>query len=682
MCMRVRGTTAVLRKPQIIDDVRLVSPYAQGFGGHVETAPYPLTPITHHLIFHGLLDRWRILVWYSRVSAGILRPMKMMWFRMVGMTGIGLLMLGCFNAPSEGESPAGATYYIHPVAGEDQNNGRAVDRPWKTFAPVNQMQLKPGDRVEVLAPGSFDQSLIIKGTGTAEQPIEIHFAPGRYDIFPDQLERRQYHISNTNADPEGHKAIAILFDGAKHIHLSGPGARLVCRGKMMHVCVDSSENITITDLAFDYHRPTVSEFKVTAVSEETADLEVHPDSTYRIEDGKVIWVGEGWEHEGELGQVLDVETGELRRRRHPLQGLTVEEIEPFKLRANGKHDLKAGRIYQIRRGWRDYAAVFTRRSKDIVWRDVNFYFLHGMGLVSQFSENLTFENVSIAPDRKSGRIGAAWADCLHVSGCRGKIIVKDCLFSGAQDDAINIHGTHLQVVERLSDRQVRVRFMHKQTFGFMAFNLGDEITFLHRDSMQTFGENIVKEAVLENERDMLLSMERDLPEGIDDGDAIENVTWTPEVKITGCTVKHIPTRGFLLTTRRSVLVENNTFHRTRMFGILIENDAQGWYESGPVRDMTIRGNRFLHCREPVIHINPRNSVPNPAVHQNIRVIGNQFLLKDQYWVGAKSTTGLELRDNIIYSDVAKSDPDGIKTHDCAEVVSEGNRYRPKAEWKD
>ena len=66
-------------------------------------------------------------------------------------------------------------------------------------------------------------------------------------------------------------------------------------------------------------------------------------------------------------------------------------------------------------------------------------------------------------------------------------MVKNCIFSDARDDAINFHGTYLQVVERLPDRQMKVRFMHPQNFGFIAFNPGDEIEFVHSDSLAIYG---------------------------------------------------------------------------------------------------------------------------------------------------------------------------------------------------
>jgi len=577
-------------------------------------------------------------------------------------------------------SPGNTTYYINPAGGKDTHSGLKKEQSWRSFAHINQLSLAGGDCVEVIAPGSFDQTLMITGTGTRMAPIKIHFAPGRYDFFPDKALKRKYQISNTNDDPDNGKAIGLLFAGAKQVQVSGAGARLVYRGKMIEVCIDGSENIAISDLQFDYHRPTVSEFRVTAIEKDHVDIEVHKDSTYEIKNGNITWVGEGWRYSTGLAQELDLETNEIWRRGDPLRGRKLEEIKPFHLRVTGGDGLKLGRVYQIRNTRRDCAGVFTRRSKEIIWKNVQFHFLHGMGLVNQFSENLTFDTVSIAPDKASGRTCAAWADGIQVSGCRGKLVVKNCTFSGAHDDAINIHGTHLRVGQRISERQIKVQFMHNQTYGFMAFNPGDEITFVRFDSLKTYGPNKVKTAELQNPKEMVLALERPIPEDFKQNDAVENVTWTPEVTISGCKVMRIPTRGFLITTRRKVVVEDNYFHRTHMSAILLENDAKGWYESGPIRDMTIRNNRFFHCGGPVINSNPQNSVPNNAVHQNIRILDNHFAMRKDGVIKGKSIKGLTISGNAIYGSVKAGG--GISTTGCAEVKVENNRYLPLSEWKE
>lgn len=570
-------------------------------------------------------------------------------------------------------SKGNTTYHIDPVRGDDGNSGLAGDQPWKTFHPVNRLNLAPGDRVQI-NPGRFDHTLSLAGSGSAEKPIEVRFAAGRYDFDPVNARREAYQISNTNDDPNGLKAAGLHLIGIKHLRVTGPEAVLYARGRMMHVCIDSAEQVTIEGLAFDYHRPTVSEFRVTAAGDDFAEFTIHKDSAYGIANESLVWQGEGWTETVGLGQELDIETGRVQRLRDPLEGLRLVETQPFHIRARGKHRLKAGCVYQVRNPLRDCCGAFTRNSRDITWRDVHFRFIHGMGIVSQFSENLSFDGVRIAPDPASGRTTAAWADCIQASGCRGRVLVRNCAFSGAHDDAINIHGTHLRVVETMPEsREVIVRFVHDQTFGFNAFSPGDEVEFVRWDSLATYAPNRVTRAALLDPKTMKLELEKPLPADIRENDVLENTTWTPRVEIRGCKVTHIPTRGFLITTRRPVLVEDNDFHATHMPAILIENDASGWFESGCVRDMLIRNNRFHQCGEPVIHINPRNSLPNPAVHRNIRIEDNVFHLRGQSAVGAKSTSGLRVTGNRIHAQQALKDHAWLHAADCEDVRTDGNR---------
>lgn len=78
------------------------------------------------------------------------------------------------------------------------------------------------------------------------------------------------------------------------------------------------------------------------------------------------------------------------------------------------------------------------------------------------------------------------------------------------------------------------------------------------------------------------------------------------------------------------MIENNVFFRTGMQAILVENDALGWFESGPIHDLTIRNNAFEDCSynsfpgNYAIKISPQNNAfqPNYWVHQNISIENN------------------------------------------------------------
>jgi len=567
-----------------------------------------------------------------------------------------------------------ADYHIHPEHGSDSNDAASRQSAWHSFAPLRDIELKPGDRVTVCAGGRFDTSLHLRGGGSADAPVVACLAPGRYDMHPGGMTRRRYHISNCNAEPDGDKAIALFFDHARHIRVEGDGATIMCRGKMIEACFDHSKDIKVNGLTFDYHRPTVSEWACVSATGDIAQIEVHPDSTYRLDDGHITWVGEGWEQDSGIAQTLDPQDGLLRRSKYTLGDMHLEEIEPHRLQVVGDHGMKPGLIYQHRSGHRDCCGVFMQRSKDITLDRVRLAFMHGMGVLAQFTENVTLSEVKIAPLPGSGRVGAAWADCTHFSGCRGKITIRDCTFDGAQDDAVNIHGTYLRIVDQPAPDQLKVRFVHHQTYGFQAFSPGDQIDFVRGDSLDIFGSARVKHVAILDEYEQLLTLDAPPPKW-QENDVIENVTWTPDVEITGCDVRRLPTRGLLLTTRGRVAVSGCTFTRV-WHGIHISSDTQSWMESGCVRDVTITGNRFVNCTKAAIAIHPENTTPNVGLHQNIHIAENLFDLDgDLPAVDARSTTGLAFVSNRITCDTRPREAsEKVQTRDCAGVRVEGNLY--------
>ncbi|WP_206685923.1 hypothetical protein [Kribbella qitaiheensis] len=86
-----------------------------------------------------------------------------------------------------------------------------------------------------------------------------------------------------------------------------------------------------------------------------------------------------------------------------------------------------------------------------------------------------------------------------------------------------------------------------------------------------------------------------------------------------------------------------------MASIYISSDAYQWYESGPVTDVTIRGNHFTRPTTPVIFVEPTNQavdLENP-VHRDISVTENTFDINDITLINAKSVKGLRFTANTI-----------------------------------
>jgi hypothetical protein len=133
----------------------------------------------------------------------------------------------------------------------------------------------------------------------------------------------------------------------------------------------------------------------------------------------------------------------------------LTEPEPgyvqFKFRMEAYRYPKVGDILVFRHGVRDHAGTFIQDSKDIKLTDVKYRHTSGLGVLAQYTENLTFRDVDVAPDPKSDRMFAGHDDGFHFSNCKGHIDVDHCEFQGLMDDPINVHGTSVPIKKILDE---------------------------------------------------------------------------------------------------------------------------------------------------------------------------------------------------------------------------------------
>lgn len=570
-------------------------------------------------------------------------------------------------------SPGHTTYLVDPVAGDDT---ATAGKPWKSFAPVNRRRLAPGDQV-VISPGVETASLMPSGGGTAKEPVVIRFQSGVHIFAPEQAQRETIYASNST-DAAQDMPIAILIRGMHHVRLVGDSTRplLLAGGRMVQVFNDHAEDITYTNLTFDLLRPTVSEFHVAEATGASAVIIMAERSTYVIRDRRLEWTGD-WGPGSDVQEAIPSEGTCWRRA--GLRGwkgsgqveATATDLGNRRVRLefnDGVSGLTAGHQYHLTSRHRDRVGVHTARSSRITFRDCTVHALMGMGFVSQGTDTLTMERVDVRPPEGKGRTMAAWADIFQFSSCKGQITVDGCHLSGMGDDAINCHGTHLRIIEATGPQQVLMRFMHNQTYGFAAFAPGDEVAVVNAGSLREYAGNPHRRVTAVEQKslkDWVVTLDGPVPTWQKD-DVLDNLTWYPDLTATNNTISMDPVRGFLITTRGKVLVEGNTFYRCQMAGILVEDDAESWFESGPIRDLTISNNRFVGCGVGV-QISPHARVrkAGEAIHENITISGNSF---EHCGIVAQSVDGLRITRNT-----SVPGPLSVKiNHNCTGVVMEGN----------
>lgn len=540
------------------------------------------------------------------------------------------------------------TYLVDPAKGDDAN---PVGMPWKTFGKLNSIKLTAGDKV-VISPGVQEESLKPMGGGTAENPVVIQFLPGIHTIGIRNVTRVPMFVSNS-MDSDEPKPVGIMVQGFKHLRLQGGGVdgdaktTILYDGRMVEIFNDHSEDITFTGLVLDLKRSTVSEILVLETGPAHAVVQIAEGSDYAIENGKFRWRGD-W-GPGAFCQTLNLEDGRCRRSPAPRgwtpegqADATAQDLGGRKVRldyTNGDSGLKPGHQYHFRSTKRDSVGVHNSRSKDIVFRDCDFHALTGMGFVSQLTENITYQRVNVAPPRDSIRTCAAWGDIFQFSNCKGDLLVDSCRLSGMQDDAINCHGTYMSIIGRIGDNQLLLRFMHPQTYGFSAFVPGDEVAVICGPKMREYAGNPRRKVTAierKSDRDWILTFDGAVPH-FGENDVIDNMTWHPDITVRNNHFSVAPVSGFLLTTSGKAIVENNTFHRCRAYAISMSADSLKWFESAPVRDVLIRGNTFIECG---VWVNPAIESANPdePIHQNIRIIDNEFTGAGIDAMGARNLT--------------------------------------------
>lgn len=505
--------------------------------------------------------------------------------------------------------------------------------------------------------------------------IVIRFAEGQYNFYEKGAAIREYYISNH--DQDNPKKVGIALEGMNNLTMDGNGAQFIFHGRMLPVSLLHSTNCSLKNFSIDFATPHIAQIKIVESSPETGiTFEPAPWVNYRITKDSVFETyGEGWNVRPSWGVVFDGQTRHLVYNTGDLGCKTKGACEVSPRRINvptwKEKRLKPGMFF-IMRGWgRPTPGIFLSHDLNTIIDNVKMHYAEGMGLLAQFSENITLEKFGVClKGDDDPRYFTTQADATHFSGCKGKIISCNGLYEGMMDDAINVHGTYLKVVKRVDDHTLVGRYMHDQAWGFEWGCPDDEVQFVRSKTMELVGDRNYITSIrpydkdkIDGAREYCITFKEPLDKTIDEseGFGIENLTWTPEVLFAGNVIRNNRARGALFSTPRKTVVENNLFDHTSGTAILLCGDCNGWFETGACRDVTIRNNRFINAltslyqfTEAVISIYPE--IPDLAGQQKyfhggkeggIVIENNEFDTFDSPILYAKSVDGLLFRGNTI-----------------------------------
>ena len=512
--------------------------------------------------------------------------------------------------------------------------------------------------------------------------ILIRFKKGRYDFYPTEAQQREYYVSNH--DQNQPKKIGICIEGCNNLTIDGCGSDFIFHGQMLPLAVVNSSDVTLMNFSIDFENPHIAQVEIIEnKGDEGMVFLVEPWVEYRIgENGYFETYGEGWIYYQNTGIAFEKESRHIVYNTSDLWIDTkdVKEIGERKLYAPNWKDtrLLPGTKIAMRTWKRPAPGIFLDHNNDTHIKNVNVHYAEGMGLLAQRCNNIELDGFNVClRDDSAPRYFTTQADATHFSQCKGLIQSENGLYEAMMDDAINVHGIYLKVKERIDDRTIRCSYEHEQAWGFDWGEIGDSVCFVKAKTMETLEHRNIIKAIYGQQttdngqqvsstiavKEFVITFEETLPEEINAEVAygIENLSWTPKVIFRNNIVRNNRARGALFSSPLRTICEKNIFDHTSGTAILLCGDCNGWYESGAVRDLTIRKNTFINAltnmfqfTNAVISIYPE--IPNleeqtkyfhGGKHDAIVIEKNHFITFDKPLLYAKSVDGLIFRKNKV-----------------------------------
>ena len=519
--------------------------------------------------------------------------------------------------------------------------------------------------------GTDDTRAIIKALEDCqvEGNKKLVFDDGKYDFYPTFAGERYCFISNND---EGLKRIVFDLKGINNLTIDGQGAQFMFHGFVSPFILDSSENIKFENFSIDFSRTFHSESVILGYDKDGMDVEIREGFPFKVHRGTLLFT-KGQEKEGMLTSIsgrkgltygsshmLEYDT-KKRETAFMVSDFYFSNINGFPAKNLGGRKVRIlvpgltgtiGNTMVFGPNHREHPGFVLTDSKDVVFSKVTIHHAGGMGILGQRTHNLSIDSCKVTPS--NGRMISTTADATHFVNCTGKIALTNNLFENQKDDATNIHGIYVKVVEKITDNKVIVQIKHHQQHGFDFLKPGMEVELVRAKSMVTYDTATVKEVDKINKEITEITFSDNLPTNFELGDAIAEIRDYPEVLIADNIVRNNRARGMLLNCRGKTVVENNTFHSPGA-AILFEGDAFHWFEQGGVRDCVIRNNIFDNCLYGVwgnavidVKAGIREDKESSRYNRNILIENNTFRMYDELTLlNAYCVDGLTWRNNKV-----------------------------------
>lgn len=477
------------------------------------------------------------------------------------------------------------------------------------------------------------------------------------------------YLAITNHDLR-HRSVALHLKNLRDVRIDGNGCRLLSEGSLCPFIFENCEGLVIEKLTLSRFKSLSIAGTVIASDAKTIEVEIHPSFQNWGAWAGQLFIGAGdSKHRVESLFEWDSQT------RAPAMGSAdnlgdwgnawlFESPKPGIVRVHGtsRHRPKLGNVLMFRTLIRPAPALTLSHCKDVTIEQVRIESAGGMGIIAQRCRDVQVVACSTGPSSEGAGIYADLDDATHFCNCAGNILIEACTFEGQLDDASNIHGAWFPVERVIDAHTLLVKRNHLQQAGAPIGTEGDIFAIHAKNSLQELGQIQLSKIEELNSFYALLTFSEPLPTAVACGDVLDNISWHPSAIIRKNIIRKNRARGLLLSSRNPMLVEDNHFEVLGS-AIYAGGGLDSWCESGPVKSLTIKNNRFIRCAtepawgEAVIQCGLSDGTPQQSTvpfHQGISIENNTFeLAKNTLALYASSCGTIHWHDNSGATDATR-----------------------------
>ena len=267
---------------------------------------------------------------------------------------------------------------------------------------------------------------------------------------------------------------------------------------------------------------------------------------------------------------------------------------------------------------RSLSNVFASDSKNIRIENYRILCGRGMGIFTYRVENITLDGFCLTHDEKSPCLMANGADAVHSFGTSGTFEIRNSVFEGMIDDAINIH-SNFRTVARIEGNLLYSNRASCELPANELYRKGDVIAIYRGRTMEEVARYQIAEIEVISRDLCKFTLDRPA-EQHEEGDLIESLTANCDVTIENCVFGKANTH-LRLQSRGKFVIRNCETE----LPLLLSGDASYWFESGPLTDLTVENCRFVGDRANIrlaSEVFPSEAAP--YYHKNLKILNCAF----------------------------------------------------------